>query len=209
MAQEQKTASEEKAQETTSVEVSQPQEQGKALERPSRGGLATTEWANPFATMRRLMNDMDRFLSGFGFGPSSSLFGPVTPFEMIERDVWTPAIETFEREGKLVLRTDLPGLRREDVNVEIIGNELVVSGERKQEKERTAGGRHYSERRYGSFERRLTLPEGIKEENIEASFDNGVLEVSLAVPGRETHKIEVKSGSSKKAEGGGQEGEVH
>ncbi|OJY18258.1 MAG: hypothetical protein BGO98_31340 [Myxococcales bacterium 68-20] len=209
MAREQKTSSEEKAQETTtSVQVAQPEEQGKtALERAPRGGLATSEWASPFATMRRLMNDMDRFLSGVGFGPSSSLFAPITPFEMA-RDVWMPAIETFERGGKLVLRTDLPGLRREDVNVEIVGNELVVSGERKQEAERTVGGRLYSERRYGTFERRLTLPEGINPERIEASFDNGVLEISLAIPGRESRKIEIKSGVAKTGEGS-QGGDVH
>ena len=208
MAQEQKTRTQEKAQETTTgVQVAQPEQQGKmTMERAPRGGLATSEWASPFVTMRRLMNDMDRFLSGFGFGPSS-LLAPTAPLEMA-REVWMPAIETFERGGKLVLRTDLPGLHREDVNVEIVGNELVVSGERKQETERTTGGRLYSERRYGSFERRLTLPEGINPEGIEASFDNGVLEISLAIPGRETRKIEIKSGAAKMGEGS-QGGEVH
>lgn len=206
MAQEEKTSSKEKTQESpTSVQVTEPEQERKtALERPQVGELATSEWTSPFGTMRRLMSDMDRFLSGIGFGPSS-LFAPLAPFQM-GRDVWTPVIETFERDGKLVLRTDLPGLCREDVNVEVVGDELVVSGERKHESEKTAGGRCYSERRYGSFERRLTLPEGINLDDIEACFDNGVLEISLAIPGREARKIEIKGA---KAAEGGQGGDVH
>lgn len=195
----------------TNIKVTEPQQTPQESDRAQRSALATSEWSNPFTAMRKLMDDVNRFFSGFGFG-MPSIFGPTSPFEMVPRGLWVPAIETFERDGKLVLCTDLPGLRREDVQVEVLGDELVISGERKQEEEETRGGRQYSERRYGSFERRITLPVGIEASNIEASFENGVLEVSLTVPpGRESRKIEVKSGTQtrEEEESGGRPESIH
>lgn len=210
MAQEQAATTQEKAAETTGTQVAKPPEETTGvIERAPRTALTTTERTSPFAIMRQLMDDMDRFFSGFSLG-TPSLFG-LTPraFELARRGFWAPAIETFERDGRLVLRTELPGLRREDVNVEIAGDELVVSGERTREEEEARAGRLYSERSYGSFERRLTLPEGVNTDTIEASLDNGVLEISLAMPpGRKTRRIELKGGT-KKAEESGQAGAVH
>ncbi|HVJ89325.1 MAG TPA: Hsp20/alpha crystallin family protein [Labilithrix sp.] len=213
MAQERETSAQEKAEEkpTAAVEGSAEQSTGTLAATPSGEGALTQsdEFTSPFVAMRRMMENVDRLLSGFGFGLPSLFTAPATamPLGMIGGGPWVPAIEAFEREGKLVLSTDLPGLRREDVHVEVAGDELIVSGERKQEEKRTAGGRAYSERRYGSFERRITLPKGVDPKSIEASFDNGVLEISLAVPGQESRKIEVKSGTKKKEKGEG--GEVH
>jgi HSP20 family protein len=208
MAQEQETTSQEKEreQEAKSIQVSKPQETARVPQGVPRSALAPPEWSSPFGAMRRLMEDMDRLFSGFGM---PSLFGPtVRPLEVTGPGFWVPAIESFERNGKLVLHTDLPGLRREDIHVEVVGNELVVSGERKEEERETRGGRHYSERRYGAFERRITLPAGLAPESIDASFDNGVLEISLPIPGRESRRIEIKS-PSKTAEESEQAGAVH
>lgn len=122
MAQEQAATTQGKAAETTGPQIAKPPEETTgAIERAPRTALTTPERTSPFAIMRQLMDDMDRFFSGFSLG-MPSLFG-LTPraFELARRGFWAPAIETFERDGRLVLRTELPGLRREDVNVEIAG----------------------------------------------------------------------------------------
>jgi HSP20 family protein len=177
--------------EAKGVEVAKPESEIVKPEQKQRGSMTTAERTSPFGALGRFMADMDRL---FGFGvPSLSQF---------KQEAWIPAIETFERDGNLVLRTELPGLRREDVQVEVLGDELVISGERKQEEDETRGGRRYSERRYGSFERRLTLPANIDPASIDASFENGVLEVSVKVPEeRGGRKIEVRSGSKKSEPG--------
>lgn len=182
-----------------------------AAERPSRG-MRRAEVSSPFSMMSRLMEDMDRLVSGFGFGIPSVL----KPFEeeiggALTKAAWSPTIETFERDGCLVVRADLPGLKPEDVKIEVSGDELVISGERTENKEETRGGRRYSERSYGSFERRFTLPEGCDPEKVEASFENGVLEVSLAAPEREkprTRKVQIK-GAAPQAQGKGEAEPVH
>jgi len=141
---------------------------------------------SPFGMVRRLMDDMDRMFGSIGgFGLElPTMLSPLglAPIERIAETVWTPPIEAFERNGKLVYRVDLPGLEQKDIHVAIDGEDLVISGERAQDREDTKGGRHYSERRYGSFERRFTLPPGCDLEAIEATFDNGVLEVSTTAP---------------------------
>jgi HSP20 family protein len=190
----------------TTVQVTKPEQARSAVIERAPRALTTPEWSTPFSAMRRMMDDMERLLSGFSFG-IPSLSSALSPFETTSQ--WVPAIETFERDGNLVLRTDLPGLRREDVHVEILGDELVVSGERKEETEETRAGRRYSERRYGSFERRIALPVGVDTKSIDASFDSGVLEISVAAPpGRESRKIEVKSRSTGQ-ESGEQKGSIH
>jgi HSP20 family protein len=144
------------------------------------------------SAFRRFMDDM---FSGFGFG------GGLSPMELLGAAVWSPVIETIQKGDRLVFRVDLPGLGEEDVNVEIVGDELVISGERKQERQETKGGRFYSERRYGSFERRIVLPEGLDPESVEAKFDNGVLEVSVPLPERATtrsKKIDIKGAPREK-----------
>lgn len=179
-------------------------------ERKGRGGaLSRAEYESPFSMMGRLMDEMDRFFSGVaGEFPSS-----IRPFggevgRGISAAGWSPEIETFQRNNQLVVRADLPGLRAEDVKVEVSGDELVISGERTEDKQETIGGQKYTERHYGSFERRFTLPEGCDPSNIDASFDNGVLEVCLAMPQREepkTRKVQIKSGRTPSQGQGGSE----
>ncbi len=105
---------------------------------------------------------------------------------------WVPAMDLVEAGDSLVLRADLPGLRREDVNIEVKDGVLTISGERKDEHEEKVDGYYRVERTFGSFARTLTLPKGIEAEGIAADFADGVLEVKIPKPeDRKPHRIEV------------------
>ena len=95
---------------------------------------------------------------------------------------WVPAVDLVEREGQLVLRADLPGLDRDDVDVQIKDGILTVSGERKYENESKGEGYHRVERSFGRFSRSLRLPRGVDASAVSASFDRGVLEVTVPKP---------------------------
>lgn len=95
---------------------------------------------------------------------------------------WAPQVEVFERGSNLVIRADLPGLKREDVDVEVEDDSLVIRGERRNELEDQREGFYRSERSYGSFYRVIPLPEGVDESKVNASFRDGVLEITLPRP---------------------------
>jgi HSP20 family protein len=96
--------------------------------------------------------------------------------------VWRPTVDVFEKNGHLVVKAELPGVKKEDVSVTLDKGDLVISGERKVESEVKEGHVYRMERSYGSFYRRLPLPEEVLPEQIEASFKDGVLEVRLPKP---------------------------
>jgi len=157
---------------------------------------------SPFTLMRRMAEDMDRIFGQFGFGPSLG-FGPLgSPALGQGRGLtsgglraWAPQLETFRRGDKLVVRADLPGLRKEDVNVEIDGGMLTISGRRSEEEVDERDDFYRSERSYGEFYRALPLPENVSGEACEASFKDGVLEVTLPLPKqqeRKARRIELK-----------------
>jgi HSP20 family protein len=110
---------------------------------------------------------------------------------------WTPPMDLVEAEDHFLLRADLPGMREEDVNIEVRDNTLRISGERKAEHEQRERGWYRLERQFGKFSRALTLPEGINPDTIEASFDHGVLEVKIPKPEeRKPRRIAIKDGSN-------------
>jgi HSP20 family protein len=115
-----------------------------------------------------------------------------------------PDIDVFEREGKLVVRADLPGLSKDDVRVEVDEGALVMQGERRQEREVEGSGTYRSERFYGSFRRVIPLPEGIDPDTAEAHFENGVLEVSFRLPQQKARGKRIEIQESGQA--GGQAG---
>ena len=157
---------------------------------------------NPFSLMRRMAEDMDRIFGQFGFGPSLG-FGPLASPALgqgrglMSRGLraWSPQLETFRRGDKLVVRADLPGLRKEDVNVEVDNGMLTISGQRSEEQVDDRDDFYRSERSYGEFYRALPLPENVSGEACEATFKDGVLEVTLPLPKPQQSKarrVEVK-----------------
>ena len=99
---------------------------------------------------------------------------------------WMPAMDLVEGDDNFVLRADLPGLTQDDIKIEFEDRTLTVSGERKAEHEVKKDGYVRVERAFGTFSRSLTLPQGVDPEGVTASFDNGVLEVTIPKP--EAHK---------------------
>jgi len=92
---------------------------------------------------------------------------------------WSPALDLYETETAFILEADLPGVREEEVSVEVENDELVLTGERTFQRETTSGSFHCSERRAGHFVRRLRLPASVDRAQIRAEFNNGVLRVTL------------------------------
>jgi HSP20 family protein len=174
------------------------------------GGFDSFFGGGPTAFMQRFRDEMDKLFEDFGFGrnwlaPWSERQGSLWPrgFGEAGRSLWSPQVEVFERAGRLVVRADLPGLKKEDVKVEITDDALVISGERKSEFEDNREGYYRSERSYGSFLRRVPLPEGVAADAADATFRNGVLEVTMQAPQRQSRsrQIEITDGGEQSARG--------
>jgi HSP20 family protein len=121
--------------------------------------------------------------------------------EDVREEAFLPAIESYVKEGSLVVRADVPGLDPKDIDVSILGNVLTVKGERKSEQEVKKEDYLRREVSYGSFERRMTLPEGTETDKVKASFRNGVLEVTLPL-GKEAvaRKVPIEAQAEQKIE---------
>jgi len=92
---------------------------------------------------------------------------------------WAPAVDATEKDGNLIIRAELPGVKPKDVDISLHGNVLSISGERKAEQEEERGGYYIRERSYGSFSRSFTLPQGTDESKVHARYEHGVLEVTV------------------------------
>lgn len=124
---------------------------------------------SPFRGFRDLQSEMDRMMGeAFGRAPRRA-----------EAAEWVPAIDAVTENGNLVIRAELPGMKREDVEVSFHDGALTISGKHEQEEEEKGTRYLIRERRYGSFRRSMTLPAGIDENAIKASFKDGVLEVTV------------------------------
>lgn len=129
-------------------------------------------WGTPFSSgfFRRMDRLFEDFMTEF-----SDMGTRETALQGYE-----PACDLVERDNDFLVCVDLPGMHAKEINLEIVGNNLVLSGERKFERKVEKVGTQYHERRIGAFERHIALPENINPEKIHANFDAGVL--TLTVP---------------------------
>jgi HSP20 family protein len=97
-----------------------------------------------------------------------------------------PAIDVVKTEDQIVLTAELPGMTPDDVDVSLDGDMLIIKGEKADEREITEDDRFVRERTFGSFTRRITVPDGVTADSIEATFDNGVLTVEVKLPAERT-----------------------
>lgn len=151
--------------------------------------MALIRW-EPVRELQTVQNEMNRLFNTFFDSPTPGGNGGAA----LRR--WIPAMDVVETEGGYVLRADLPGMSESDVKVELDDNVLTISGERKSEHEQRSQGYYRVERASGSFSRSLTLPEGVDADDIQASFDNGVLEVQIPKPEQsKPRKVQISVGS--------------
>lgn len=131
---------------------------------------------SPFAMMREFTDEMDR------------VFGGHTP----AMQGWAPAVDIQRCNGDLVVKAELPGLKKEEVKVEMTEHTLIIEGERKREHKEDHEGFHRYERSYGNFYRSIPLPEGAKTDQVKAELTDGVLKVSIPIPEAKKNVREVK-----------------
>jgi len=148
----------------------------------------------PFTALQRFADEVDRMFGEFGMprawpqGAGSS---------MRQAALWAPAIDVVQKDDQLVIKADVPGLKKEDLSIEVTDEAITIQGERKSDREETRGGVYRSERSYGSFCRVVPLPQGAITEQVKASFNNGVLEIDVPVPPASTksRRVEISEGA--------------
>lgn len=133
--------------------------------------MTLVRW-NPFNEMVSLRNAMDRMFD-------ESFARSLGEWPGLSRAELPISLDMYEKNGSLVIQTDLPGLKAEDIEINISGNALTIKGEFKSEEEDERETVHIMERRYGKFQRTVPLPDNVDTDDVEAVFDDGVLKLSL------------------------------
>jgi HSP20 family protein len=139
-------------------------------------------WGRQYGQPNSLIDEMWNMFNEFDSGPLGGRARPGPAGGQM-----TPACDLSETTEGYLLTFDLPGLKREDISIDVTGRRLVVSGERRWDDERTEANYFRRERSYGKFSRAFELPEGTNVDAIEAGYENGVLK--LAVPKAEESKV--------------------
>jgi HSP20 family protein len=106
-----------------------------------------------------------------------------------------PATESYQKDGRLILRAELPGVDPKSLEITLTGNRIVIKGEKKSAREVEESDVFFSETSHGTFERSFRLPKGVKGDDVKATFENGVMEISLPMPSEaepKQVKIDVK-----------------
>ncbi|HET9251703.1 MAG TPA: Hsp20/alpha crystallin family protein [Candidatus Eisenbacteria bacterium] len=168
--------------------------------------------ASHFDFMRQFMREMSRMFEGWPFS-SRAMFSPgsspgygstgqgagygygAAPGGQGSLAGWPP-IEVEERDGRMVVRAELPGIDMQDVRVRLEGSYLVIEGDRRDNRERKGEGFFESEWSYGRFSRRIPVPPGVTQEMVGATCGNGVLELTIDVPTQDVREIPIRAGRS-------------
>jgi HSP20 family protein len=128
---------------------------------------------DPFRDLAVLQDRMNRLFN--------DTYGRNREDDLMSRGSWTPAVDIYEVEGALVLKAELPDLRREDIDVSVENSTLTIRGERKLDSEIKQENFHRIERPYGGFLRQFSLPPTVDPSKIAAEYKNGLLTVKLPV----------------------------
>ncbi|MBI3754320.1 MAG: Hsp20/alpha crystallin family protein [Deltaproteobacteria bacterium] len=133
--------------------------------------MALLKW-DPFKDLLTIQERMNRLFD-------ETLSKAKAPCEGIAGGGWSPPVDIYETEEHIILKAELPGIDKRDIEVEIQDNILALKGERRFEKNVQEENYHRMERSYGSFQRAFTLPYIVNKDDIKAKYNNGVLEITL------------------------------
>jgi HSP20 family protein len=141
----------------------------------------------PLATLR---NEMDRLFDSFIREPFGMLDWPA----FMGGDKWWPAIDVVESDKDVTIQAEVPGIDPKEIDVTVTGDQLIISGEKKESSEKKDKGFYHSEARYGAFRRVIPLPPGVDSERVDANYANGVLTLKIQkTPAAAAKKIEIKT----------------
>ena len=157
--------------------------------------MAITRW-DPFRDVLTLQNRLNSLFQDYGRSSGEN--------DLVSTAAFVPPVDIYEDEHKIVLKLEVPGLKQEDLDIQLENNTLAIKGERKFEKEEKEENFHRIERRYGSFFRSFSVPTTVNPEAVKASYDAGVLRVELekrveAKP--KQIKVQIGSAPAKPVEG--------
>jgi HSP20 family protein len=140
---------------------------------------------SPLWPMRRLQSEIDRLFED----PFAAWLNPNGPVV----EAWMPAVDVMEEKNNILVKAELPGMKREEFEVYMDGENLIIAGERKTESEEKAAGAYRSERYFGSFHRSIPLPSAVDANKIEAVYKDGILTITCPKTEEAKRKrIEVK-----------------
>jgi HSP20 family protein len=140
------------------------------------------------ASLVSLRGEMDRLFDSFLRDPFGALDWPHWG-----AGKWSPAVDVAEDDKEVSVRAELPGIDPKDLDVTVVGNQLILSGEKQESTESKEKGVYQGETRYGSFRRTVPLPEGVDTEHVDAEYAHGVLTLRLPKKAPANQKrIEVK-----------------
>jgi HSP20 family protein len=148
---------------------------------------------NPLSMFRRMQDEISRVFA------RNNLAGQTSRGDGLSLAAWAPPVEVAYRDGNLVVSAELPGLSEDDVEVQIVDDILVVSGEKEVAEEDDRGDVRRTEIRYGQFYRAIPLPDGVKTQEARAQFQNGVLQITLPLEQANVRQIPVQADSSQSA----------
>ncbi len=150
----------------------------------------------PWRPFRELENIEQHFEDVFDRSWLPAVWRRIPSLEM----GWAPAVEVFEKEGKFVVMAELPGIKEEDMDISVVDNTLTIKGEKKTESEVKEEDYYCCECSYGSFSRSIALPSNVDAKKIAASYEDGILEISLPKASEvKPKKISVSSKKKEKA----------
>ena len=125
--------------------------------------------------------------------PSFSLFARFFDGNEVDK-IWLPDLDVSETDKEFIVRAEIPGIEKDDIDITLTDGLLTIKGEKKHENEEKEEDYYFVERRYGSFTRTLRLPSEVEHDKIDANYKDGVLKLVIAKPEKvEPKKIEIKS----------------
>jgi HSP20 family protein len=131
---------------------------------------------DPFRELDRLQSEVNRLFEGYNGTPERSA-NAASPMQ--SGRMWSPAVDVAENQNEIVLRAEIPGMKQDEIDIELTGDTLTLRGERKFENEERAENFVRVERSYGRFQRSFTLGIPIQHDKVSASYKDGVLEIHL------------------------------